>query len=171
CVPNCCGPIGGDGPLGYEIYVRAGPSFVVSDNRFSKTLETGWDIEGGARALFFDPDRTAAWTIDLGISNTHYQGQRPDLQFGLNSIHEPFAAPFGSGLANVVRLNAIPGLAAPQLVTILPNALLTSSGAVADLAVLNIPGVTIRSFNRTFVNAAFGREWYLTGAPDCESWS
>ena len=44
----------------------------------AKTLETGWEVEGGGRSLFFNPDGTAAWTVDLGLSNINNHGQHSD---------------------------------------------------------------------------------------------
>ncbi len=68
---NCCGPVGANGPLGYEIYLRTGVNVPVGGGAFGNTgvLDTGWAIQGGARVLFFDPDRERAWTLDLGVLN------------------------------------------------------------------------------------------------------
>jgi hypothetical protein len=76
--PDCCGPMGGDGTIATEIYVRWGPSIVVMNGFLPKTLETGWEVQGGGRALFFNADNDAAWTIDLSLSDIGNQGQHTD---------------------------------------------------------------------------------------------
>ncbi len=81
--PQCCGPLCG-GPIGYEAYVRTGPSLPVAGGRLHDAVEMGWFVEGGARVLFFDPPATAAWTVDLSISNTFNRGHRPNLTFQFN---------------------------------------------------------------------------------------
>jgi hypothetical protein len=76
--PDCCGPVGGDGPISTEIYARSGPGFIIPTGFLGKTLETGWVIEGGGRALFFNPAGDAACTVDLGLSNVYNHGQHSD---------------------------------------------------------------------------------------------
>src|SRR5581483_6811852 len=83
---ECCGPIGGDGPIQAELFARTGPSLPVEGPIFGHVLETGWKIEAGGRSLFFNSAMDAAWNIDLSLSNTRYQGQRPDIQIPLNFI-------------------------------------------------------------------------------------
>jgi hypothetical protein len=74
---DCCGPLGG-GPIATELYARWGPSIVLPSGFLGKTLETGWEVQGGGRALFFNPAIDAAWTIDLSISDIVNQGQHSD---------------------------------------------------------------------------------------------
>jgi len=131
--PDCCGPVGGDGPISTELYVRWGPSVNLMNGYLSKELETGWEVQGGGRALFFNPEGDAAWTADLSISNIWNQGQHSDRKANLQSIIVPDQ--FGTA----TRVNNV--------------------------------NVTIRSLNRTYVNAALGREWYLwapaANCPNC----
>src|SRR4051812_15602535 len=54
--PGCCGPVGGDGPIRGELYLRGGPSLPVEGAYFGHTLKPGWDIDGGGRVLFFNTD-------------------------------------------------------------------------------------------------------------------
>jgi hypothetical protein len=120
--PGCCGPVGGNGPVQMEIYLQSGLDFPFSDGVFGHTLkEPGWDIQGGGRVLFFNPDVTAAWTVDLSVNNiNNHAGDQ------------------------------------------------TEHVLVRDLASDQLPpiDVTIRSLNRTYANAALGREWYLSGPAD-----
>lgn len=68
--PGCCGPMGRDGRITYEIYDIAGVNFAFGSGLGSH-LDAGWTIGGGARTLFFDPTHTRAWTVDLGLTYTH----------------------------------------------------------------------------------------------------
>jgi hypothetical protein len=79
--PGCCGPLGRNGRIGYELYTFTGANFVFGPGLPAK-LFTGWQVGGGARTLFFTPDHTAAWVIDLGLSYTH-NGGRTDQPLGL----------------------------------------------------------------------------------------
>jgi hypothetical protein len=124
---DCCGPLGGRA-LGYEIYLRNGISLPFGSGPLAKDLDPGWVIEGGARVLFFEPNKLAAWTVDLGIVNinNHASGDHP---VTLNNISVP----------NPI---AIPGQTLPPIIA--PEAI-----------------ISFDHYNRTFVSATFGREWYL----------
>jgi hypothetical protein len=75
--PGCCGPEGCNGPLAYEVYLRSGPSFNIGSGVFGHDLSTGWDIQGGARLLLFNPAVDAAWTVDFGVTNiNNHSGDR-----------------------------------------------------------------------------------------------
>lgn len=81
--PGCCGPVGGDGPIKTELYLRTGPTLPVEGTIFGHVLETGWIVEGGGRSLFFDPGMDRAWAIDLSLRNIRNQGQRNDFDLVL----------------------------------------------------------------------------------------
>jgi hypothetical protein len=74
--PGCCGPVGGHGPIGSEVYVRSGAAFPIGRGIYADALEPGWVIEGGGRVLLFNPEVTAAWTVDLGIRNVNFNNSR-----------------------------------------------------------------------------------------------
>jgi hypothetical protein len=76
--PDCCGPVGANGPIQMELFVRAGPSLPVEGAIFGHVLATGWDIDVGGRSLFFNTQMDAAWAIDLGVSNINNPGQHSD---------------------------------------------------------------------------------------------
>lgn len=135
--PGCCGPLGSDGPIQAETYVRSGASLPIEGAYFGHTLETGWIVQGGARALFFDPPQENAWTVDFSVSNIYNHGQRSDLPSFLPFIKVP------ANTTNVV------GQANPPI------------------TLFNFP-VTVHALNRTFANAAFGREYYLWGAANSD---
>jgi hypothetical protein len=164
--PDCCGPIGGDGPIQMELYSRAGASLPIGNTLFTHTLQNGWMIEGGGRSLFFNPNMDAAWTVDLGLSNTWNHGEHPEFQFGLNNIFVPFAASATSfpPLANFAIGTFVPN-GPTSIKTVTPT---SGPSAGTGIPVFTAPGVTIHYLNRTFVNLSFGKEWYLMGsAHDC----
>jgi hypothetical protein len=71
--PGCCGPLGANGRIGYELYSYAGAN-VPFGRGLAERLNTGWTVGGGTRTLFFDPTYTSAWVVDLGLSYTHNWG-------------------------------------------------------------------------------------------------
>lgn len=75
--PDCCGPVGGDGPITYELFLRTGPVLTFGDTTLGKLLNgnAGWEIEGGGRTLFFDPPMQSAWTVEIAISHTYNQSK------------------------------------------------------------------------------------------------
>jgi hypothetical protein len=126
--PRCCGPIGCNGPIGYEPYVRGGLVLPVSGNVFGRALDAGWAIEAGGRSLFFDPEMDSAWTVDLSLANfNNTSGDRTTTHTLLN-VQESSAL----GTTTVARLDA-----------------------------------ALKSLNRTTVNVAGGREWWLWGTAEC----
>jgi hypothetical protein len=90
--PDCCGPVGGHGPVYMELYTRTGPSLPVEGTFFGHTLETGWLIQGGGRSVFFDADMRADWAIDLSLSHTYNHGQHDDIAAALANLNPANAA-------------------------------------------------------------------------------
>ncbi|MCC6418188.1 MAG: hypothetical protein IT429_08035 [Gemmataceae bacterium] len=136
---SCCGPLGGNGPVGTELFIRSGISVVAGGGVFADTLQTGWAIEGGARSLFFDTDLTGAWTVSYSVSNVNNHGKRPDIRIPLQIL--------------------VPTPPTPQN---------TSGGAAPVHFGVDVPGVTVQSLNRTYANLGFGREWWLLGSANCD---
>ncbi len=130
--PNCCGPMGGDGRIDVETFLRTGASTPLSAGYFGKTVGTGWLFEAGGRSLFFNPENDAAWTVELSLSNIYSHGQRSDQIAVLHNV-------------------AVPN-----------SAIAVAVGGPASVSVPVVP-VTVRDLNRTDVNLAFGREFYLWG--------
>ena len=72
---GCCGPVGANGPVTYDLYIRTGPSFIIGGgNVFSGALESGWNVTGGGRSLFFNQAGDSAWYLDLGLGYTYTSG-------------------------------------------------------------------------------------------------
>jgi hypothetical protein len=69
---NCCGPVGGDGPVSAEFYARTGASFTFGPGLLSEHTSPGFKMSGGVRTLLFNPAQDAAWTVDLGASTAWY---------------------------------------------------------------------------------------------------
>jgi hypothetical protein len=107
--PGCCGPLGGDGPISSEWFLRNGVSMPVATGILHEALQTGWMTEFGARALFFNPDTDAAWTASASLSYTYNNSGRGDLVFRypegfLRNVLNPV-----TGLrTNVVQFENIP---------------------------------------------------------------
>jgi hypothetical protein len=70
--------MGADGPIRGELYLRTGPSIPVEGKVLGHLLDVGWDVAGGGRSLFFNAEMSAAWTVDLGLSNINNQGQHSE---------------------------------------------------------------------------------------------
>jgi hypothetical protein len=125
--PDCCGPIGADGPIGTEWFLRNGIVLPVAGGVLNDALQAGWMFEFGGRALLYNASTDAAWTGSVGLSHTYNNANRSDLVF---TINEAF----------------------PEI-----NPL---SGQQTGILFGDIP-VTIRDYQRTSFNIAFGREWNL----------
>jgi hypothetical protein len=119
--PGCCGPTGAFGPIVGELFVESGVAFNISDGIFGHELSSaGWDIQGGARTLFYNPQCDAAWTITGSITNIHNQANDSTIPINLKNFN-------------------FQGVTIPSL------------------------DVFVRNLNRTYVNGALGRDWYLWG--------
>jgi hypothetical protein len=66
--PDCCPPVGGDGPVKIELYAATGPTISFGDGILAHLVDTGWDVQGGGRSVFFTPDLNAAWVADLSLN-------------------------------------------------------------------------------------------------------
>ncbi|NBR05271.1 MAG: hypothetical protein EBT92_05820 [Planctomycetes bacterium] len=108
--PGCCGPTGNckSGPILLETYFRTGPEFTVGGGVFNNVLETGWNIGGGGRSLFFNPDADQAWVIDLGVSNTHYNSNNRNPAVSLfNLPYLDRSGTFGIGVNKSLTIPAV----------------------------------------------------------------
>jgi hypothetical protein len=94
--PHCCGPVGANGPINSELYVRSGFIFPVGGGALNRNLYNGWAIEAGGRVLFFNPAIDRAWTIDLGIVNIYNNAHGNSQQFTLFNAPVRVAGPTGT---------------------------------------------------------------------------
>lgn len=89
---SCCGPVGANGPVAYEVYMRTGVNLVVGGGpEFSGALKNGVTVGGGGRSLFFNTAGDAAWVIDLGLSYTYTRGAGTDRVIGVGTTPSPNA--------------------------------------------------------------------------------
>jgi hypothetical protein len=58
-------------PVGTEPFFRVGPSTPFGSGTFAATLDTGWMLEGGVRALFYNEPHDRAWVVEGSISNAY----------------------------------------------------------------------------------------------------
>jgi hypothetical protein len=65
---NASLPVGRNGPIGQESYLETGPTMPKGDGVFGLYLQTGWMVEGGFRALFFNAENSAAMTARVGLT-------------------------------------------------------------------------------------------------------
>jgi hypothetical protein len=77
----CCGPVGGDGPIKMEVFLRVGTISPVGGSTMDRALRTGWEIEVGGRSLFFNVPRDRAWTVGLSIANGNNTGANANVVF------------------------------------------------------------------------------------------
>lgn len=77
--PDCCEHIGGNGFISSEVFLRNGVSLPLYGPILARSLEPGWEIQGGGRVLFFNLDHTSAWTVEVALSNicNHGRGNVP----------------------------------------------------------------------------------------------
>ena len=72
---SCTGPIGKNAGIGEELYFRSGPSLPLGDGKLlSRNLAVGFEVQAGARTLFFNHQYDRAWTVDFSVSNTYNSG-------------------------------------------------------------------------------------------------
>jgi hypothetical protein len=94
-------PIGGSGPIGEEAYVAFGPSLPVGGGVLFGNLTTGWFSEAGVRSLFFNTQRDAAWTVNLGVIDIWNDGLRANgpgtTFFGLPVVVRDYNRWYASG--------------------------------------------------------------------------
>jgi hypothetical protein len=112
---GCCGPTGNckSGPILLETYFRTGPEFTVGGGVFNNVLQTGWNVCGGARSLFFNPAADQAWVVDLGVSNTHYNSNNRDANIQLfNLPYLDRSGAFGFGVNKTIKRDPVVGIIA-----------------------------------------------------------
>jgi len=119
------------------MYFRSGMSLPFGGGIFGTVLTPGWEFEGGARVLFFNPAVDAAWTVDLSLSNTNFNSstsRRNNNAFSLVNVQAQ-AKPLGA-----------------------------TAATASQLVVLDSVTGAVHGFVETCANAKLGREWYLLGS-------
>jgi hypothetical protein len=98
--PACCCPVGANGPIQTEIFLRTGPSLVVGGGILNQALETGWEVGGGGRSLFFNPEMSAAWTLEANVVYFYNQANAGNV-IPIVQVNPPPSPP-GNAPPNVV---------------------------------------------------------------------
>lgn len=83
---GCCGPVGGNGPIMSEIYVRNGMNFPVAGGIFNNVTSMGYILSVGGRSLFFNPCGSKAWTIEFGIDYMYNSGGKDYEEFDIFGV-------------------------------------------------------------------------------------
>lgn len=76
---TCCGPLGGNGPVGQEVYFRAGINSPTGTGTLAHNISEGWAAQIGVRSQFFDPAGDAAWVIDAHVIYARNPGRELDV--------------------------------------------------------------------------------------------
>lgn len=80
---GCCGPIGGNGPIMGEFFVRNGIALPVAGGIFNNTLNPAYAFSAGARSLFFNVPGDKAWVIEYGFDYFYNNGNHPEMVFSV----------------------------------------------------------------------------------------
>lgn len=83
------GPVGDGIPVLSEVFIRSGfaiPTAAGPLGNIGKSLDLGWEIEGGGKLLFFNQPLDSAWTLWASISNAANRGMRGDITYRINDI-------------------------------------------------------------------------------------
>ncbi len=72
-------PVGGNGPITYELFFRSGPNIIADAGGANGALDrSGWVFQAGTRSLLFNRAGDAAWVLELGLSTTTNRGKQLD---------------------------------------------------------------------------------------------
>jgi hypothetical protein len=105
---GCCGPVGRNGMVGTEVYMRSGTALVTGGDILHQSLQTGWEVGGGGRTLFFNPRGDAAWVVDLGVFYTHFNGKSTAPTFDLmNGTPDANGQPTSGSQVNIRNYHKI----------------------------------------------------------------
>jgi hypothetical protein len=76
---DCCGPVGANGPIGQEVYLRVGANFPLGNGLLARSLNTaGLTTQIGGRSQFFDPQGDAAWAVDVHLQYEYNNADAKD---------------------------------------------------------------------------------------------
>lgn len=98
---NCCGPVGGNGPIGQEVYVRYGLTYAQGNSMLARNLKPGQTAQIGARTQLFNTEGDAAWAIDAHVAYAFNRGNGANiitLETEPVTIHSMHRTSVGLGL-------------------------------------------------------------------------
>ena len=71
--------LGNSGLIGSEAYFRAGYSANLGGTGiFGRVFDGGYAVQGGVRSIFFRPQPTVGWTVDVGLASVWYHAGRSE---------------------------------------------------------------------------------------------
>ena len=95
--------VGGDGGIGGEVYLRSGISINLGGTGiFGRIYEPGFEVQGGIRSVFFRPDPTVGWTVDVGLSTTWYHNRRDETAVLRNFPSSTGSTAFGTSTTTII---------------------------------------------------------------------
>jgi hypothetical protein len=154
-MPGCCGPIGLNGPIGYEIFARTGLAFPIGGGTLAHSLQNGWYVEGLGRVLFFNPPEDRAWAVTLAVGNLNAPSRHDVPSFTLTNVKVKTAVP----AANSPQA----ALAGPQVQALIGQ---VAPGTPVTVVVPSL-NASLAQYNQTWMSLYGGRVWYLWGSADC----
>lgn len=80
---GCCGPVGGNGPIMSELFLRNGFVLPVAGGIFNNVTGVGYMLSVGGRSLFFNPEGSKAWTVEFGVDYIYNNGTRDFEEFNI----------------------------------------------------------------------------------------
>lgn len=80
---GCCGPVGGNGPIMSELFLRSGVNLPVAGGIFNNATQAGYVQQFGMRTLYFDPIGSKAWTLEGAIVYNYNNGSRSEYEFDI----------------------------------------------------------------------------------------
>ena len=163
--------VGGDGPIGGEIYLRTGVSINLGGTGiFGRIYEPGVEVQGGIRSVFFRPDPSTAWTVDVGLSTTWYHNRRDE-----TAILRNFASTTGgnTGATSTTTNSASTGNNTTNTTGNTGNSVGVPStttsnvtGSSATTTIIPMFPVTPSNLNQSALRLAIGQEYYFLGDAD-----
>jgi hypothetical protein len=101
---SCCAY----GPLGYELFLRAGPSIQIGSGILADSSLTGVSVGGGGRLLLFNCDCAEAWTAELGV--TDIMNREHTSPPGITLINVLVPNGVGGSTSTTFGQNGVPGV-------------------------------------------------------------
>jgi len=80
---GCCGPVGGNGPIETELFLRNGFSMLIQGGPLRDGLDGAYTFSSGARSLFYNCAGDAAWTVEYGVDYFYNRGGHAEIEYGI----------------------------------------------------------------------------------------
>ena len=160
--------VGNDGPIGGEFYLRSGAAVNLGGTGiFGRVMDTGFEVQGGVRSIFFRPEPTSAWTVDVGLSTAFYHNRRNETATLRN-----FASTTGSNTGSTSTTTNSAAAGGNSTNTTGTGSGSTGVGATntsnvsggSTTTIIPLFPVTPTNLNQTSVRLLLGQEYFLLGS-------